>query len=206
MWGEVGEMSLMFTRLSLLSQLSFYRSEIQCRVTPIAKNDNPNYTFSDHENEPVILLKTKFQHDSTIYYLSPTDHPSDGWPAIMFWVSRYHIHSYPMSNSQLSVWIVSLIQCTDTQVNVYSFPFKQIRNGKHTFKKGVNRAPGVAQSVKYLISAQVMISWFMSLSPTLGSMMTMWRLLKFSLPSSLCPSSLLKINKNKYTLKKRELS
>ena len=51
-WKEAGEVSLIFTWLSLLSQLSFHRSETQCGVTPIAKYDNPNYTFNGQQNEP----------------------------------------------------------------------------------------------------------------------------------------------------------
>ena len=46
-------------------------------------------------------------------------------------------------------------------------------------------------SVWLLVSAQVMISWFMGLSPSSGSVITAWSLLgilSFSLSLSLCPS------------------
>ena len=36
------------------------------------------------------------------------------------------------------------------------------------------RGSRVAQSVEHLTSAQVMISWFMGLSPTLGSVLKAW--------------------------------
>ena len=47
----------------------------------------------------------------------------------------------------------------------------------------------VAQSVKHPTSAQVLISRFMSSSPTSGSVLTTWSLLRIlCLPLSLCPS------------------
>ena len=57
-------------------------------------------------------------------------------------------------------------------------------------------AAWVAQSFKRLTSAQVMISWFMSLSPTSGSLLMGTSCLEFSLllPLSLLRSLSLKIN------------
>ena len=61
-------------------------------------------------------------------------------------------------------------------------------------------------SVQFLISAQVMISWFVSSSPALGSVLTAWSLLGILSPSlSALPYSLclfLKINKPKKRFKK----
>ena len=52
-----------------------------------------------------------------------------------------------------------------------------------------NRGAWVAQSVKHLTSAQVMISQFVGLSPVSGSVLTAQSLLGIlSLPLSLCPS------------------
>ena len=51
----------------------------------------------------------------------------------------------------------------------------------------------VAQSVKHLTSAQLMISQFVSLSPTLGSVLTAWSLetsLSFVSPPPVCYLSL----------------
>ena len=70
--------------------------------------------------------------------------------------------------------------------------------------KSNSGAPGWAQSVKRLTSAQVMISRFMGSSPTLGSVLTArgWSLLRIlCLPLSLCLPhlccvSLSKINKH----------
>ena len=57
----------------------------------------------------------------------------------------------------------------------------------------------MAQSVKCLTSAQVMISWFVSLSPTSGSVLTAWSLLQISCLALSAPPllvlSLSKINK-----------
>ena len=61
------------------------------------------------------------------------------------------------------------------------------------------RAAWVAQAVECLTSAQVMISGLLGSSPTLGSVLTVWRLLGIL---SLCPSSL-KINKPKKKKKKK---
>ena len=62
----------------------------------------------------------------------------------------------------------------------------------------------VAQSVQHLTSAQVMISWFLGLSPTSGSVLTAQSLEPASDPVSpflsapfcLCARSLSKINKH----------
>ena len=56
------------------------------------------------------------------------------------------------------------------------------------------RGTWVAQSVRLLTSAQVMISWFVSSSPTLGPLLSVQNRLRIlrssvSLPLSLCPSS-----------------
>ena len=64
-----------------------------------------------------------------------------------------------------------------------------------------HRGAWVAQLAKHLTLVQVMISWFMGLSPASGSAVTVWSLLGIlPLPLSLCPSparalSLSQINK-----------
>ena len=67
------------------------------------------------------------------------------------------------------------------------------------------RGAWVAQWVKRLtLAAQVMTSWFMSLSPALGSLLSAQSLLWISCPLSLCPSTahaLFFSLKNKQTLK-----
>ena len=58
-------------------------------------------------------------------------------------------------------------------------------------KRARRRSAWVAQSVKHLTSAQVMILWFMSSSPALGSVLTAQSLEPASdsvSPLSLCPS------------------
>ena len=58
-------------------------------------------------------------------------------------------------------------------------------------KAGKEEVPGwLSQlSVGLLVSARVMVSWFVSSSPTLGSMLTVWSLLgTLSFPLSLCSS------------------
>ena len=75
------------------------------------------------------------------------------------------------------------------------------------FFKSISLAWGawVAQCVKRPTSTQVMISWFVSSSPTLGSVLTAQSLEptsdSVSLSLSLCPSSTHTLSfKNKYTL------
>ena len=68
----------------------------------------------------------------------------------------------------------------------------------------------VAQSVKHLTSAQVMISWFMGSSPVLGSVLTAQRLesaldsvsLSLSAPSLLACSLSLSLSLSKINIKK----
>ena len=78
----------------------------------------------------------------------------------------------------------------------------------------MKRGAWVAQSVKHLTLAQIMISWFMSLSPVLGSLLTAQNLEPASdsvFPSltappllTLCLSvSLSKINIKKFTKKEK---
>ena len=45
---------------------------------------------------------------------------------------------------------------------------------KTAIKNSLKRGTWVAQSVERPTSAQVMISWFMGLSPMLGSVLTVW--------------------------------
>ena len=57
------------------------------------------------------------------------------------------------------------------------------------FENSFHRGTWVAQSVKRSTSAQVMISWFVSLSPASGSVLSAGGLLWIlCLPLSLCPS------------------
>ena len=74
--------------------------------------------------------------------------------------------------------------------------------GHTTFKNTATGAPGWFSRliVWLLVSAQVMISWFVSSSPESGSVLRVWSLLGvLSLSLSLCPNSAcsvsLKINK-----------
>ena len=75
----------------------------------------------------------------------------------------------------------------------------------------LSRGAWVAQSVKRLTSAQVMISWFVSLSPASGSLLTAWSLepsLGSVSPSLYAPPPLVlylsKINKCKKNLKRKK--
>ena len=68
-----------------------------------------------------------------------------------------------------------------------SFSPVNVLSELHRYSK--SRGAWVAQSVKHPISAQVMISQFMSSSPTLGSVLTAQRLkpASDSVSPSLCP-------------------
>ena len=59
----------------------------------------------------------------------------------------------------------------------------------HTHINFIHGAPEYFSwlSIQLLISAQVMISWFVSSSPALGSMLTAWGLLGFLSPSLSAP-------------------
>ena len=61
----------------------------------------------------------------------------------------------------------------------------------------------VAQSVEYLTLAQVMISWFVGLSPTWGSVLTIWSLLRI-LPLSLSAPPLLTLSLSLSKINKRQ--
>ena len=50
------------------------------------------------------------------------------------------------------------------------------QGSENLFKEIMTGGPGGAQSVKCPTLAQVMISWFMSLSPVSGSVLTVWSL------------------------------
>ena len=77
-------------------------------------------------------------------------------------------------------------------------------------KRGSDRGAWVAQSVKHPTSAQVIISRFVGLSPTSGSVQTAQSLRPVwdSVSPSLCLSPTcalsLSISKNKYTLKQKQ--
>ena len=75
----------------------------------------------------------------------------------------------------------------------------------------MKRGAWVAQSVKYLTLAQIIISQFGNLSPVLGSALTAWSLnpvldslsLSLSDPPHLCSLSLSLSPKNKINIKKK---
>ena len=75
-----------------------------------------------------------------------------------------------------------------------------ILTGEHEYKSA--RGTRAAQSVKRSTSAQVLISLFVSSSPTLGSALVVWSLFGIPLSPSLCPSPAPAFSLSKNTLVK----
>ena len=86
------------------------------------------------------------------------EHRTPNQPSIIFWLQiRNPSQSQPTFRGSVLWW--------QTWMRVYSFFF-------FFFKIGTTRGAWVAQSVEHPASTQVMISWFVSSSPTSGSVPT----------------------------------
>ena len=111
--------------------------------------------------------------------------PSSGWPALFLVAlarcphpgSRLHPHA---SESLVRAWTSSVfISWNPALRNITSRSTQDI---------GIFWGTRVAQSVERLTSAQVMISRFLSLSPTSGSLLSVQSRLRILCLPSLCPS------------------